>query len=497
MLLINAGSLKNITNFSFSDYSIISINESSENEENINLYPFSVVLPFTIIYVIVFVMGVLGNISTCIVIGKNKSMQTATNYYLFSLACSDMLLLVSGLPPEMYRIWSPDNYIFGQAFCMIQGMAAETSANATVLTITAFTVERYVAICHPFLAHAWSKPSRAIKYIIVIWIVALGLAIPQAIQFGVVDEEQNGNIVRLCTMKNPFFDHAFEISTFVIFFVPMSLISILYILIGIQLRRSTNIGSSRPKSTNTSGAQEEFGRKSNNRNTAAQKRVVKMLVAVVAAFFICWAPFHAQRLLAVYLSTASIETQEMFSDFYLYLMYVSGLLYFISTTVNPVLYHIMSKKFRTAFKDTFSQLCGCRTTSKGHYAAIRRVPPNMREIPRSVSEGLPNNTNLKSTKKHPNSKFSDSRGSSFISNASRTTSLYDRNRSIASEHGGLPDRKKYFILPLSLSKIFSRKGSEGFNNSTISNSSLKDTDVTEFTHVDLVKNMNEINDNIK
>jgi len=27
-------------------------------------------------------------------------------------------------------------------------MAAETSTNASILTITAFTVERYVAICH-------------------------------------------------------------------------------------------------------------------------------------------------------------------------------------------------------------------------------------------------------------------------------------------------------------------------------------------------------------
>lgn len=74
------------------------------------------------------------------------------------------------------------------------------------------------------------------------------------------------------------------------------------------------------------------------------------LVAVVVAFFICWAPFHAQRLLAVYLSNASPEAQETFAGFYVVLMHTSGVLYFVSTTVNPVLYHIMSKKFREAFK---------------------------------------------------------------------------------------------------------------------------------------------------
>lgn len=101
-----------------------------------------VVIPVTIIYAIIFLTGLVGNVSTCVVIARNRSMHTATNYYLFSLAISDLLLLVSGLPPEMYYIWSHFPYIFGESFCMIQSFAAETSANATVLTITAFTVER-------------------------------------------------------------------------------------------------------------------------------------------------------------------------------------------------------------------------------------------------------------------------------------------------------------------------------------------------------------------
>lgn len=108
--------------------------------------PLYVVIPITFIYVLIFITGVIGNISTCIVISKNKSLKTATNYYLFSLAVSDFLLLLSGVPQEMYVIWSKYPYVFGEMFCVIRGLVAETSANATVLTITAFTVERYVAV---------------------------------------------------------------------------------------------------------------------------------------------------------------------------------------------------------------------------------------------------------------------------------------------------------------------------------------------------------------
>jgi hypothetical protein len=58
--------------------------------------PLAVVLPITIIYVSIFVSGVVGNVAVCVVIARNKSMRTATNYYLFSLAVSDLTLLLLG-----------------------------------------------------------------------------------------------------------------------------------------------------------------------------------------------------------------------------------------------------------------------------------------------------------------------------------------------------------------------------------------------------------------
>jgi len=121
--------------------------------------PLYIVVPITVIHVVILLTGLVGNVSTCVVIARNKHMHTATNYYLVSLAVSDLLLLVSGLPQEMYYNWSRYPYMFGETFCILQGFAAETSANATVLTITAFTVERYVAICHPFQTYGLSKVS--------------------------------------------------------------------------------------------------------------------------------------------------------------------------------------------------------------------------------------------------------------------------------------------------------------------------------------------------
>jgi len=58
--------------------------------------PLNVVLPISIVYIIIFVTGVVGNIAVCVVIVRNVSLHTATNYYLFSLAFSDLMLLLLG-----------------------------------------------------------------------------------------------------------------------------------------------------------------------------------------------------------------------------------------------------------------------------------------------------------------------------------------------------------------------------------------------------------------
>ena len=56
----------------------------------------------TILYVLMFVTGVTGNFAVCIVIVRNKTMHTATNYYLFSLAISDLIILLLGKLIQSY-----------------------------------------------------------------------------------------------------------------------------------------------------------------------------------------------------------------------------------------------------------------------------------------------------------------------------------------------------------------------------------------------------------
>ncbi|KAJ8676466.1 hypothetical protein QAD02_012253 [Eretmocerus hayati] len=90
-----------------------------------------------------------------------------------------------------------------------------------------------------------------------------------------------------------------------------------------------------------------------------QDKTIKDHVAVVVAFFICWAPFHMQRLIAIYgkRDYRERESNDWMEQLYLIFTYVSGVLYYFSTTINPILYNIMSNKFREAFMETLARSC--------------------------------------------------------------------------------------------------------------------------------------------
>ncbi|KAG8250877.1 neuromedin U receptor activity protein [Homalodisca vitripennis] len=186
-------------------------------------------------------------------------------------------------------------------------------------------------------------------------------------------------------------------------------------------------------------------------------------LAVVVAFFICWAPFHSQRLLAVYCSSIDKDQQSpALLNIYTYLTYVSGVLYFLSTTVNPLLYHIMSKKFRQAFKSTLAQLCG--PERKGSYQS------------RSYSIL--------------------SRGHQNLGGPRSSVSCAVKDPVICRAGTVGPLRASVQPAPRSPIHVISTKlrlTHRSIDSGTISNSSLQDMEDTEYTGLELANYMGELN----
>ncbi|KAG5670313.1 hypothetical protein PVAND_000589 [Polypedilum vanderplanki] len=133
----------------------------------------------------------------------------------------------------------------------------------------------------------------------------------------------------------------------------MTVICVLYILIGLKLRKSKLLYDNKGKGCDS------------QRCIKGQTRVVRMLIAVAVSFFLCFAPFHSQRIMAVYgkVMKKSFNSDDTFMKVYIALTYLSGISYFLSTCINPFLYNLMSHKFRNASKLTLVVHCLSRTPS--------------------------------------------------------------------------------------------------------------------------------------
>ncbi|PIC49843.1 hypothetical protein B9Z55_008314 [Caenorhabditis nigoni] len=124
----------------------------------------------------------------------------------------------------------------------------------------------------------------------------------------------------------------------VFFIIPAIAIVIMYAHIAIKLE-SSEIDKSLKEDN-----------KSKKRRIKNNRTVLKMLLSVVITFFICWLPFHIQRLLSVYIMWSENEAISPAVQFLsMIVFYISGFCYYSNSAANPILYNLLSQKYRSAF----------------------------------------------------------------------------------------------------------------------------------------------------
>ncbi|NXO54037.1 GHSR protein, partial [Aramus guarauna] len=292
------------------------------------LFDVHILVPVTMISIVLFFLGVSGNLITIVIFRRSQEMRTTVNMYLSSMALSDILIFL-GLPSDLYRLWKYKPYIFGDFLCKFFIYLSETCTYCTILHITMVSVERYFAICFPLKAKATITKCRVKRVILVLWGFSLLTAGPILFLFGV--EHRNGSLPqsRECRSiermaRTGLLETMTWVST-IYFFLPMLCLTLLYGLICRKLWRS--------------------GQRLPGCQAAARKRshtqTVKMLAVVVLAFVLCWLPFHVSRILFA-------QSEIILYDLTQYFNLIAMLLFYLGASINPILYNVMSHKYRKA-----------------------------------------------------------------------------------------------------------------------------------------------------
>ncbi|XP_035527015.1 neuromedin-U receptor 1-like [Morone saxatilis] len=337
-------------------------------------------LPVCVTYLTIFLVGVLGNSLTCAVILRYRVMQTPTNYYLLSLAVSDLLVLLLGMPLELYDMWQNYPFLLGEGGCYFKIFLFETVCFASILNVTALSVERYVAVVHPLKVKHMTTRAHVKRVIFMLWVLSMLCAVPNTSLHGiaVLPPKFGRQFPRsaICNVVKPIwiYNRIILISTLAFFLLPMLIISILYLLIGLRLHSERVMTV---VDTRCSFGPESLSRSHKQKLSKRNLQVTKMLCVLVVVFGLCWAPFHVERLMWSYIDPSSDLHKKVFEHVHI----VSGVCFYLSSAINPILYNLMSTRFREMFSHV--------TCSSNSWPSRSSLQMTQRS---TLSEKMPNST---------------------------------------------------------------------------------------------------------
>ncbi|PIK48753.1 putative prokineticin receptor 2-like [Apostichopus japonicus] len=168
--------------------------------------------------------------------------------------------------------------------------------------------------------------------VVSIWVVSVLITIPNSINLGLVEGKCNGQDIAACYAhwKDQTASQVYTVIIAVMeFIVPMVCMGFVYMSIALKL------WFHRTPPGNVTARHREI-------TVNRQQKTIPMLITVVVAFFICWAPYHTY--MTVYqFKTADIDANRR--DEYTYFYIVEGIA-MCNSIVSTVIYFAMSTGFR-------------------------------------------------------------------------------------------------------------------------------------------------------
>nr|XP_022303258.1 neuropeptide receptor 15-like isoform X2 [Crassostrea virginica]XP_022303259.1 neuropeptide receptor 15-like isoform X2 [Crassostrea virginica]XP_022303260.1 neuropeptide receptor 15-like isoform X2 [Crassostrea virginica]XP_022303261.1 neuropeptide receptor 15-like isoform X2 [Crassostrea virginica] len=305
------------------------------------------IIILTILFFFIGVLGIVGNslVITVILIDR-KMRQSVTNVFIMNLAIADLLIMISFIPDIIQFILNK-GWLIGVGMCKFNRYILVTCLYVSVLSLVSVCIERFVAIVFPIKAQILCNRWKNIVVVSLIWFVGLMYALPTAFynQVVLVNPLQNFSLC-LTSFPSMLGQHFYKFSEFALFyFIPVCIQIVLYAIIGqrlyvstselhtkFQMRKDTNCKSDRTSDT-----------------IKARKGVVKMLVASVIVYTVCYAP---PQVLLFYNAISNTRFQETWE-----FVAIVHVIAYINSAANPILYSIFSQNFRKNFKKCLKCIC--------------------------------------------------------------------------------------------------------------------------------------------
>ncbi|NXL12146.1 LPAR6 protein, partial [Mesembrinibis cayennensis] len=285
---------------------------------------------FTVIYSIVFVLGLIENALVLYLLACRAQHTSHSYVYMINLALVDTLF-VCVLPFKIHYHLNGNNWIFGDMACRVTGTLYYINIYLSIAFFTCICVDRYIAVLHPF-RYIQIKAIHYVMVVTTLWLVAVSVMVP-LILGGPLHNSGARNTTacfeNFATSSWMYRMAPYNILALVFgFVIPFSIILISYPLIA---KRISQI-----------------------KHSIRKRRALSTISIILVICTLCFLPYHLTHFLHFLMRIRVIQNAS-FTNFIYKMRRITLALVSLNCCLNPLLYYFTSssKQWHLNFKLRF------------------------------------------------------------------------------------------------------------------------------------------------
>ncbi|XP_037833237.1 histamine H2 receptor-like [Kryptolebias marmoratus] len=325
-----------------------------------------------VILSLLILLTVGGNVLVCLAVCASRRLRCLTNCFIVSLAVTDLLLGLLVLPFSAL-LQLNDEWPLGPVFCNFYISMDVMLCTASILTLLAISVDRYLAVTMPLRYASLVLPWRVAVALMSVWTVSVAVSfLPIQMGWNTV----NGTVQnhgpwasdRRCRFE---LNRPYVLTdSLLTFYLPLGAMCWTYLQIfRIARSQAKRIITARPICITSYNSR-------NNPPTSTtlvssvtavalrEHKATLTLAAVIGAFVVCWLPYF---ILFTVLGLKEHPDPGIVPEFPIVLW-----LGYANSALNPILYGALNRDFRSAY----SHLLRCRVPTYTGWRS-RQPPPTV------------------------------------------------------------------------------------------------------------------------
>lgn len=294
-------------------------------------------------FFLIFVASFIGNSILSFAIIRHKGMRrSSTNFSVLSLSLANILITAFCIPVFVIDAFIVDKWTFGAIGCKLVAFLQNLAINASIFTLVIISVEKFLVVCFPFRVR--SQKTKVRYLVLGGWVVG----IIQSSVYLSYKKLKMFNGIPYCIDVWPSFKTRqifLVVEAVALRIIPLVLMIALHVVTIVKIKarlkyRAQENSAAKSAAVNVVGSQA----------LKKRQRAVVMLVFIVTAAAVTLFPhycFRCWRLLANSEKLPDVYTFNIFITVFTWLL-------FFNSTCHPIIFGLMSSKYRKAAKRTLS-----------------------------------------------------------------------------------------------------------------------------------------------